>query len=173
MEDKDKISRRKFLSYGGWMMAAGIAAEPLWGQWPVMGWFRAKPATEYLDLGVVDDLLKAKSAGGRGTIFTVRLSQRISEAAGMNYVFLRPSISGQPVMVLSPLCSFRSCPVAWNQTLQEFHCPCDNSVYAEDGRVLAGPAEAPLEQLPWTVRDHHLYVRLGPEVNLPRSSGVI
>jgi len=172
MEDKDKISRRKFLSYGGWVMAAGIAAEPLWAQRPVMGWFRAKPATEYLDLGAVDDLLKAKGAGGRETLFTVRLSQSISEAAGMNYVFLRSNVRGQPAMVLSPLCSFRSCPVAWNQTLQEFHCPCDNSVYAEDGRVLAGPAEAPLEQLPWTVRDHHLYVHLGPEVNLPRSSGV-
>lgn len=61
--------------------------------------------------------------------------------------------------VYSPVCPHLGCHFLWNGSTSRFECPCHASVFALDGRVLAGPAPRPLDALPYKVENGTLFVR--------------
>lgn len=64
---------------------------------------------------------------------------------------------GAPV-VYSPICPHLGCGYRWSEEQRKFLCPCHNSVFALDGRVLSGPAPRPLDTLPTKVEGDRLFV---------------
>ena len=46
--------------------------------------------------------------------------------------------SPKDVTVFSPICPHLGCRYNWHPQKQEFICPCHGSVFAKDGKVLAG-----------------------------------
>ncbi len=61
--------------------------------------------------------------------------------------------------VLSPVCPHLGCDVEWRDADKHFCCPCHNSIFAEDGHVLSGPAPRPMDYLDSKVEDGQLMVR--------------
>ncbi|MGE5254034.1 MAG: ubiquinol-cytochrome c reductase iron-sulfur subunit [Planctomycetaceae bacterium] len=49
----------------------------------------------------------------------------------------------------SLVCTHLACTVIWNGEKREFHCPCHDGFFDEEGRVLSGPPPAPLDR--WKV----------------------
>lgn len=45
----------------------------------------------------------------------------------------------------SAICTHKGCKVAYEHATREFVCPCHGARFASDGRVLKGPAKAPLK----------------------------
>lgn len=72
-------------------------------------------------------------------------------------VALKPDGARKPVVVMalednqyrvmSLRCPHLGCTVRWDNDLQALRCPCHGSQFADDGRVLTGPAKQNLEVL--------------------------
>ena len=62
------------------------------------------------------------------------------------------------ITAFSPLCPHLGCGYRWNAPAKQFQCPCHGSVYDMTGKVLAGPAPRPLDQLPTKVENGQLLV---------------
>ena len=50
------------------------------------------------------------------------------------------------VKAFGPQCTHLGCAYHWDDTRSEFVCPCHNSRFGLDGKVLAGPAPRPLDR---------------------------
>ncbi len=55
---------------------------------------------------------------------------------------------GAGVKVFSSTCPHLGCAVDWDAAGERFVCPCHDSVFAPDGRVVSGPSPRPLDELP-------------------------
>ncbi|MGE5188986.1 MAG: ubiquinol-cytochrome c reductase iron-sulfur subunit [Gemmatimonadota bacterium] len=67
--------------------------------------------------------------------------------------------SATDVVAYSPICPHLGCHVAWDPKTGHFECPCHGSVFAPDGKVLAGPSPRPLDTLPIRIEQGMLAVR--------------
>ena len=50
------------------------------------------------------------------------------------------------VVAFGPQCTHLGCAYHWDESKNEFLCPCHNSLFSMDGTVLAGPAPRPLDR---------------------------
>jgi cytochrome b6-f complex iron-sulfur subunit len=48
-------------------------------------------------------------------------------------------VEGDQLLAVEPTCNHQGCSVAWDAS-QTFICPCHDSKFAKDGKVLEGPA---------------------------------
>lgn len=67
--------------------------------------------------------------------------------------------SNGAVTAFSPMCPHLGCGYRWNAPVRQFQCPCHGSVYDVTGKVLAGPAPRPLDELPIKVENGQLLVK--------------
>ena len=68
--------------------------------------------------------------------------------------------SGNQVTAFVPQCTHLGCAYHWDQAQNEFVCPCHNSLFSIDGKVLGGPAPRPLDRYQTRVQGNKLL--LGP-----------
>jgi menaquinol-cytochrome c reductase iron-sulfur subunit len=73
-------------------------------------------------------------------------------------VYVIPSKNGS-LRILSPICPHLGCSIPWNETKQEFICPCHVAVFAMDGTKISGPAPRPMDDLDSKVENGMLKVR--------------
>ena len=64
------------------------------------------------------------------------------------------------ITAYSPVCTHLGCSYHWDQPQNEFVCPCHNSLFAMDGRVLGGPAPRALDRYETRLQGNKLL--LGP-----------
>ena len=50
------------------------------------------------------------------------------------------------VVAFGPQCTHLGCAYHWEESKSQFVCPCHNSLFGIDGRVLSGPALRPLDR---------------------------
>lgn len=62
------------------------------------------------------------------------------------------------LVVFSLICRHKKCTVEWQDTEQEFHCPCHEGVYDATGQVLDGPPKGPLYRFKHEVRGEEIWV---------------
>ena len=92
-------------------------------------------------------LVRDRFAGSEGrTLRSVRRGEgKILDLDGTRVAAYRKE-DGTSV-VRSAVCTHLGCEVAWNTAERTWDCPCHGSRFKPTGEVLAGPAEAPLEEI--------------------------
>ena len=60
------------------------------------------------------------------------------------------------VTAFGPQCTHLGCAYHWDDARSEFVCPCHNSLFGLDGKVLAGPAPRPLDRYETKVQNGKL-----------------
>ena len=68
--------------------------------------------------------------------------------------------SNDRVVAYAPQCTHLGCAYHWDQEKDQFICPCHNSVFSLEGKVLDGPAPRPLDRFQSKIQGNELM--LGP-----------
>ena len=152
------VTRRSFLGvllgFGTVVMGAALsvplirfALHPLLVRTTEIGWS---------EVGKIDEFASLTSPAKRSIEVQQRDGWRkiISEKA----VYVLPPKNGT-VRILSPICPHLGCSIPWNETKQEFICPCHVAVFAMDGTKVSGPAPRSMDDLESKVEDGMLKVR--------------
>lgn len=157
-EDVESVSRRSFLGVllgfgtvvvGGALSVPLIrfALHPLLTKTTEIGWS---------DVGKIDEFA-ALTAPAKRLIKVEQLDawrKIISEKA----IYVVPAKNGA-VRVLSPICPHLGCSIPWNETKQEFICPCHAAVFTMNGIKISGPAPRSMDDLESKVEDGMLKIR--------------
>lgn len=67
---------------------------------------------------------------------------------------------GQGVIAFGPQCPHLGCAYHWEERSKEFFCPCHNSTFSMDGKVLTGPSPRALDR--YEVKVDGAKLLLGP-----------
>jgi menaquinol-cytochrome c reductase iron-sulfur subunit len=62
------------------------------------------------------------------------------------------------VTAFGPQCTHLGCAYHWEAAQGQFFCPCHNSAFSVDGKVLAGPAPRPLDRYETKVENQRLFL---------------
>jgi menaquinol-cytochrome c reductase iron-sulfur subunit len=157
-EDVEALSRRSFLGvllgFGTVVTGAALsvplirfALHPLLTKTTEIGWSDVGKIDEFGSIsGPVKRLIKVEQRDAWRKI--------ISEKA----IYVLP-MKDRQLRVLSPICPHLGCSVPWNETKQQFICPCHVAVFAMDGTKISGPPPRSMDDLESKVEDGVLKVR--------------
>lgn len=62
------------------------------------------------------------------------------------------------VVAYSPQCTHLGCAYHWEGERERFVCPCHESLFTIDGKVVAGPAPRPLDRYPVRIESSKLLI---------------
>jgi len=68
---------------------------------------------------------------------------KVVSEKGTAWVVKKPD---QSVTAFGPQCTHLGCAYHWEESKGDFVCPCHNSMFSLDGKVLSGPAPRPLDR---------------------------
>jgi menaquinol-cytochrome c reductase iron-sulfur subunit len=148
-----RLSRRQFATLG--TQLAGATVGLLLGI-PIVGYllsplFRSQSTSE-ARVGDISGVPEAKP-----TKFTVEFPAGEWSGArvkGAVYVVKR----NQALKVFSNVCTHMQCPVHWDESLNQFLCPCHGGLYDMEGRNIGGPPPKPLPEYVHRLDGTTLYV---------------
>ena len=93
-------------------------------------------------IGTVTDLDKAGSVGDK------------------KVMVVRDPVNKSKVLAINPTCTHKGCAVKWKATESHFACPCHDSTFAPDGKVLKSPATQPLATYTAKIEGDKVLVKL-------------
>ena len=67
-------------------------------------------------------------------------------------------LSKDQVVAYAPQCTHLGCAYHWDQEKDQFVCPCRNSLFSHEGKVLDGPAPRPLDRFQTRLEGNELMV---------------
>ena len=151
-----KITRRDFFgkmigSIAG-LIGLGLAI-PIFG-YTILPALR-KPEESWSEAGPVDQL-EINRPKELEIIRSLSSGWMKTSTAQSIWAFRKPD---GKIVVYSPLCPHLGCGYQWVDNKKNFHCPCHNSIYDLDGKVLGGPAPRPLDTLPVKTEGDRLFVQ--------------
>jgi Rieske Fe-S protein len=144
LQEKTGFSRRNFFKIVIGAMAsicAAVLAVPLIGSFIGAGPQSRK--SEWIRIAAVPSLFVGKPA----SVMAIEKNRDAYLREKVIRHFWAVKFPDNSIAVYSPTCPHLGCQYNWNTATGHFECPCHGSIYAVDGRVLAGPAPRPLDRL--------------------------
>ncbi len=164
------VSRRRFLGYvtiGLGAIVSGLVAFPLIGSLisPILE--KKKAATEWVELGKVEDFEVGQPTMVQWT--TSRMDGWFMDTAPRAVWVVKQD--EENFTVFNPRCTHLSCAISWKlegephmtaygsamPDKDHFFCPCHDGIFDIGGKVVGGPPPRPLDTLSMKVEDSRLF----------------
>jgi Rieske Fe-S protein len=157
------MTRRRFLRWSLGSVTAAIAAVlAAFGLPPIIAPAFRHTKSPWSPIGKV-----GAPQGGQadlalqGQVVSTTFTRTVTDAfmppqAQQTAVFV-VNLGNDQFAVFDARCTHLGCPLSWNQTTNEFYCPCHGGVFNMQGNVVAGPPPRPLDRYEWKVQDGVLY----------------
>jgi menaquinol-cytochrome c reductase iron-sulfur subunit len=164
--EEDEPTRRAFYIRAVYAMGAAISAALAV---PAAVYLLARPRTRqesaWADAGDVSSLTPGQP---------VEVAFRRNRTDGWKVVSEKLSawvVKGKDgrVTAFGPQCTHLGCAYHWEERQGQFVCPCHNSLFSIDGKVLTGPAPRPLDR--YEVRMEGSKLLVGAIVQNPENAG--
>jgi Rieske Fe-S protein len=128
---------------------------------PVIQYFISPALTkaaedDWITLGDLDNYPLGTPTLFNFTLTKVNGWERSSQSYGV--FVLRKSL--EDVTVYSDICTHLSCRVNWNESSQQYACPCHAAYFDIEGKVISGPPPRPLDQFELKVESNQLFIYL-------------
>jgi cytochrome b6-f complex iron-sulfur subunit len=151
------MNRRSFLTWVGvgWVASslpiAIAACSPTQQQPPTAG--TTPPAGGAVSSGGFKEVGTATELKEKGQLLNK------TDTKNPVLVVQNPDAAGQLVAV-NPTCNHKGCFVEWKANQKQFSCPCHDSDFAVDGRLLKGPATQALSTYEAKIEGDKIVVKL-------------
>jgi Rieske Fe-S protein len=149
------VSRRGFI---GWALGVGAGFVALVAAIPAAGMFLGTSSGQTTGFVEVADVASLPEGEPTGITFVQQTTDAYLHETLPHSVWVTKR-SAADVVVLSPVCPHLGCQVAWDKQKKQYVCPCHNSVFAPDGKLLSGPAPRSMDTLPSKVEGGKLMVQ--------------
>jgi menaquinol-cytochrome c reductase iron-sulfur subunit len=154
--NREDVTRRNFMirTITGIFVFIGAALTAALGGFGIIPALK-KTIPGWNDVGNVADL-PIDQPQQRRFLDTVKSGWESEKVERDVWVYKKPDGT---VVIYSPNCPHLGCGYRWIAAHNRFECPCHGSVFALDGKVLAGPAPRPLDTLPSRIENGRLFVQ--------------
>jgi cytochrome b6-f complex iron-sulfur subunit len=141
--EKSKVSRRQFLGF------AWLTTVLLFGSEVLASLFKfVQPVTA----GGFGGIVKA------GTLDEFPIGSVTLIKEGRFYLY---RLEDGSFLALWQRCTHLGCSVPWEESEDQFHCPCHGSLFNKVGVVQGGPAPRPMDIFPVNIEDGEVFVNTG------------
>jgi len=153
---QETMTRRTFL---GWLATALASLWALFLALPAIGLLIQQPAAaaaeDFISVGPVDALKPDEPVA---MTFPDETTDAYVHETVVRSVWVVKGSDGQ-IVAYSPICPHLGCRYSWDPAANRFVCPCHNSVFDVEGKLLSGPAPRNLDSLPSKVEGGVLMVK--------------
>jgi menaquinol-cytochrome c reductase iron-sulfur subunit len=143
METENESSRRSFylsVIYGIWGLIGAVLSLPAFAYLFSSG--RGATREEWVEVGDIGGL---KPNAPEEMIFRRRRKDGWKIISEKTAAWVT-RVSETEVVAFAPQCTHLGCGYHWDDSNQNFLCPCHASTFDKDGSVLTGPAPRPLDR---------------------------
>ena len=139
------MNRREFL---GWVGVGGLAS-----------YFPVALAACSQKINQSSVSATPSRADGFTKVGTVTELEQKGQLSQDQVLIVRASSEPKTIVAVNPTCTHAGCTVTWEEEQKAFVCPCHESEFATDGKVLQGPAEKPLATYPTKLEGDTILVK--------------
>jgi menaquinol-cytochrome c reductase iron-sulfur subunit len=153
--EADGLSRRNFYVgaiYGIWAVISAALGLPA-----IIYLFLPPKARQESNFVEIGDVTKLATNSPVEMVFRRNRVDgwKISSEKSTAWVVKQPD---NQVVAFGPQCTHLGCAYHWEDSKNEFLCPCHSSLFALDGKVVSGPAPRPLDRFETKVQGTKLLV---------------
>lgn len=103
---------------------------------------------------------KNQSTAGFKPIGTVAALDKAGQIQTKQVAIVRNPTNPKQLLAVSPKCTHQGCLIKWSADDKNYECPCHNSKFTADGKVLEGPASENLATYPAKIVGTQVLVKL-------------
>jgi Rieske Fe-S protein len=156
--DEHVLSRRGFLEAAlGVLAGVGTLLVAVPGVRFLIGNALEPSVTKWVELGKVADL---PPAAVTQVNYSTRATDAWREVTRRGTVYVATADGGATFTALDGTCTHLGCIVQWNESKDQFICPCHSGYYTREGEVVSGPPPHRLRQLAVKVQDGTLFAEI-------------
>jgi cytochrome b6-f complex iron-sulfur subunit len=109
--------------------------------------------------GTVKPALK-KTADGFTIVGTVAELKEAGSLQAKEFAVSQDPTNPKKLLAVNPTCTHKGCTVKWTSDAKKYDCPCHDSAFSANGKVLKGPASKGLATYPAKIVGTQVLVKI-------------